>query len=169
MGGILGCKIGRLVRDPPLLGGGVGFHYPVRNLVKSWIWLNLFVHLVRSFCSLSLRCVLQISVTPGKKETWVKGPGSFTWLVTSQLIEKFNSGRGATRPERKRNRACWCPEQESRRSCHPWVKKLHGAWKIYHLLYLSLKVTILFAVYLEAWGACLLVRRKRGEFLGEKC
>ena len=29
------------------------------------------------------------------------------------------------------------------------------------LLYLSLKVTILFAVYLEAWGARLLVRKKK--------
>ena len=134
----------------PRLGGGVGFHYPVRNLVKSWIRLNLFVHLVRSFCSLSLRCVLQISVTPGKKEIWVKEPGSSTWLVTSQLIEKFNSGRDATRPEWKRNRACWRSEQENRRSCHPGVKKLCGAWKIYHLLNLSLKVTIFFCCL--SWG-----------------
>ena len=66
VGGTLHRKVGRLLRAR--LGGGVGFHYPVRNLVKSWIRLNLFVHLVRSFCSLSLRCVLQISVTPGKKE-----------------------------------------------------------------------------------------------------
>lgn len=35
-------------------------------------------------------------------------------------------------------------------------------WKICGLLYLSLKFTISFAVYLEAWGASLLVK-KRGK------
>lgn len=44
----------------------------------------------------------------------------------------------------------------------PKLKMMWG-WKICHLLYLSLKFTILFAVYLEAWGALLLARKKRGE------
>lgn len=40
--------------------------------------------------------------------------------------------------------------------------KIMGGWKMCHLLYLSLTFTVLFAVYLEAWGALLLVRRKGG-------
>lgn len=99
--------------------GGVWFHYPVGNLVKSWIWLNLFAQLVRSFCSLSLQCVLQISVTPGKKEMCVTELGSATSPVTSRRLEKFNSGRDAKRPNRKRNWAYRCSEQENRRSYQP--------------------------------------------------
>lgn len=43
----------------------------------------------------------------------------------------------------------------------PELKNYMGGLQIYHLLYLSLKVTILFAVYLEAWGACCWLGEKR--------
>lgn len=115
-----GFTFSRLVREPPSRG---------RSLLSLSSWKPGEIMDTRSFCSLSLQCVLQISVTPEKKEIWVKEQGSSTCLETTQLIEKFNSGRDARRPKRKRNWACRCSEQENRRSYHPQVKKLCGAGK----------------------------------------
>lgn len=46
-----GFTFSRLVREPPLPGGGVCFHYPVGNPVKSWI-RGLFV-----LCLCSVYCL----------------------------------------------------------------------------------------------------------------
>lgn len=92
-------------------GGWGGTPSRGRSLISLYSWKpDEIMYTTESFCSASevflffvLLCVQQISVTPGKKEIWVKEQGSSICLVTSKLIEKFNSGRDATRPKWKRN------------------------------------------------------------------
>lgn len=111
-----------------------------RSLVSLYSWKpGEVMYTTESFCSASevflffvLQCVQQqqICVTPGKEEIWVKEAGSSLRLVTSKLTEKFNSGRVATRPKWKRNRACQCSEPEDRRSYRSQVKNYVGLGNI---------------------------------------
>lgn len=122
------CEPSRLGRERPSRG---------RSLISLYSWKpGEIMYTTESFCSARevflffvLQCVQQISVTPGKKEIWVKEEGSSLRLVTSKLIETFNSGRDTTRPKWKRNQACRGSEQENQRSYHPHVKNYMGPGK----------------------------------------
>ena len=86
-------------------------------------------------------------------------------LAASKLIEKCNSGRDVTTPNRKRNQACLCSEQKNQ-SRHPQVKNDAGRGWLGVLLEnispagLVIEIHCLVRCYREAWGALQLVRKK---------
>lgn len=146
-------------REPPP-EGGVRFHYTVGNPVKSCIRLDLFAQRLRFF-SLSCSVYSKFLLCLGRRKFELKRrPAPYALSQAYSLKHEFTKRLQQDQNE-KRNRACQCSEKENRRSNHPRVKNDVGMKKIDCLLYLSLKCTILFTVYLETLGALLLLGKKK--------